>query len=51
MSDRFHPLTMEQLTAWVFDELEQQNGEYEQQLLHHKLKKRELKQQLKQLRH
>ncbi|MBU1494019.1 MAG: putative selenate reductase subunit YgfK, partial [Actinobacteria bacterium] len=26
MSDRFHPLTMEQLTDWVFDELEQQGS-------------------------
>ena len=22
MSDRFHPISMEQLTAWIFDELE-----------------------------
>ena len=26
MSDRFHPLTMEQLTGWVFDELETQQS-------------------------
>jgi len=26
MSDRFHPITMEQLTGWVFDELEQQGS-------------------------
>ncbi|MCJ7725076.1 MAG: putative selenate reductase subunit YgfK [Acidimicrobiia bacterium] len=26
MSDRFHPLTMDQLTDWVFDELEQQGS-------------------------
>ncbi len=26
MSDRFHPISMEQLTDWVFDELEQKNS-------------------------
>ncbi len=26
MSDRFHPISMEQLTDWVFDELEQQDA-------------------------
>ena len=26
MSDRFHPISMEQLTDWVFDELEQKGS-------------------------